>query len=230
MKILIIEDEKSILDLIKMNLILEDFEVISSERGEDGINLFKSEMPDLVILDLMLPDIDGFEVLKELQNMDYNIPIIILTAKNNQNDKLLGLELGADDYITKPFDSKELILRIRNILKRIKKSRFSNDDKTALNVRNKILIYPDERKVLIDSKEIYFTKKEFELFYLLVKNTNKVLSRNAILEKIWGFDSSIDTRAVDMTVQRIRKKIGKCGYLIKSLYGVGYKFEISNEE
>lgn len=226
MKILIIEDEDSIRDLIRMNLILENFDVIAAENGNKGIELFKKENPELVVLDLMLPDKDGFEVLKELQNINFKIPIIILTAKNNQNDKLLGLELGADDYITKPFDSKELILRIRNILKRIKKANISLKRKVIgpLSLEN------DSRKFFINDNEIYLTKKEFELMELFMNNHNQVLKREILLEKIWGYDTSIDTRAIDMAIQRLRKKMGEYGKYIKSLYGVGYKLEVSDEK
>ncbi|WGS64883.1 response regulator transcription factor [Marinitoga aeolica] len=226
MKILIIEDEDSIRDLIRMNLILENFDVIAAENGNKGIELFKKENPELVVLDLMLPDKDGFDVLKELQSINYKIPIIILTAKNNQNDKLLGLELGADDYITKPFDSKELILRIRNILKRIKKANIFLKRKVIgpLSLEN------DSRKFFINNNEIYLTKREFELMEIFMNNHNQVLKREILLEKIWGYDTSIDTRAVDMAIQRLRKKMGEYGKYIKSLYGVGYKLEVTDEE
>ncbi|KAF2956861.1 response regulator transcription factor [Marinitoga sp. 38H-ov] len=226
MKILIIEDEESIRDLIRMNLILENFDVITAENGNDGIELFKKENPELVILDLMLPDKDGFEVLKELQSMNYKIPIIILTAKNNQNDKLLGLELGADDYITKPFDSKELILRIRNIIRRMKKSNITLNK----NIVGSMYLDKNTRKFFVNDKEVYLTKNEFELMELLINNHKQVLSRDVLLEKIWGYDENIDTRALDMTIQRLRKKMGECGKYIKSIYGIGYILEVPDEE
>jgi DNA-binding response OmpR family regulator len=226
MKILIIEDEESIRDLIRMNLILENFEVIVAENGNEGVELFKKESPELVILDLMLPDKDGFEVLKELQSINYKIPIIILTAKNNQNDKLLGLELGADDYITKPFDSKELILRIRNIIRRMKKSNITLNK----NIVGSMYLDKNARKFFVKDKEVYLTKKEFELMELLINNHKQVLSRDFLLEKIWGYEENIDTRALDMTIQRLRKKMGECGKYIKSIYGIGYILEVPNEE
>ncbi|GAB6189708.1 response regulator transcription factor [Marinitoga arctica] len=226
MKILIIEDEDSIRYLIKMNLILENFEVLTAKNGKEGVELFNNDYPDLVILDLMLPDDDGFNLLKNFQKLNNDIPIIILTAKNTQNDKLLGLELGADDYITKPFDSKELILRIKNILKRIKKSELKDD----LIKIGPFKIEKSSRIFFIDNKEIYLTKKEFNLMSVFLEKYGKVLSRDYLLQKLWDFDVNVDTRAVDMVVQRLRKKLGNYGKYITSLYGVGYKFEVNNEK
>ena len=227
MKILIIEDEKSISDLIRMNLILEGFEAIVADEGYKGLELFKKDEPDLVILDLMLPDCDGFEILKEMQEVNYKTPIVILTAKSDQNDKLLGLGLGADDYITKPFDNKELILRIRNIFKRMKKAELNSSNEINIGV---FKIIKNSRQFFIDSQEIYLTKTEFDLMELLMNNHKQVLSREVLLNKIWGFESEVDTRAVDMTIQRLRKKLGSYGDCIQSLYGIGYKFEANDEE
>lgn len=227
MKILIIEDEKSISDLIRMNLILEGFETIVSDEGYKGLQMFKKEGPDLVILDLMLPDCDGFEILKEMQEVNYKTPIVILTAKSDQNDKLLGLGLGADDYITKPFDNKELVLRIRNIFKRMKKAELNSSNEINIGV---FKIIKNSRQFFIDSQEIYLTKTEFDLMELLMNNHKQVLSREVLLNKIWGFESEVDTRAVDMTIQRLRKKLGSYGDCIQSLYGIGYKFEANDEE
>jgi DNA-binding response OmpR family regulator len=227
MKILIIEDEKSISDLIRMNLILEGFEAIVADEGYKGLELFKKDEPDLVILDLMLPDCDGFEILKEMQEVNYKTPIVILTAKSDQNDKLLGLGLGADDYITKPFDNKELVLRIRNIFKRMKKAELNSSNEINIGV---FKIIKNSRQFFIDSQEIYLTKTEFDVMELLMNNHKQVLSREVLLNKIWGFESEVDTRAVDMTIQRLRKKLGAYGDCIQSLYGIGYKFEANDEE
>lgn len=227
MKILIIEDEKSNSDLIRMNLILEGFEAIVADEGYKGLELFKKDEPDLVILDLMLPDCDGFEILKEMQEVNYKTPIVILTAKSDQNDKILGLGLGADDYITKPFDNKELILRIRNIFKRMKKSELDSSNEINIGV---FKIINNSRQFFIASQEIYLTKTEFDLMELLMNNHKQVLSREVLLNKIWGFESEVDTRAVDMTIQRLRKKLGSYGDCIQSLYGIGYKFEANDEE
>ncbi|MCP5455206.1 MAG: response regulator transcription factor [Thermotogae bacterium] len=220
MKILVIDDEESILDLIRMNLILENYEVVTATDGKSGMAILKKEKPDFIILDIMLPDIDGFSVLQEIRNTDRDIPVIMLTAKNQINDKLTGLHLGADDYITKPFDSREVILRIKAIEKRMDRSESSSETPDFIKID------VSGRRVFIDGEEKYFTKKEFEIINLFAKNPNIVFSRDALLEKIWGYDVPIDTRAVDMLIQRVRKKMGIHGEKIISLYGIGYKFEV----
>lgn len=220
MKILVIDDEESILDLIRMNLILENYEVVTATDGKSGMAMLKKEKPDFIILDIMLPDIDGFSVLQEIRNTDRDIPVIMLTAKNQINDKLTGLHLGADDYITKPFDSREVILRIKAIEKRMDRSESSSETPDFIKID------VSGRRVFIDGEEKYFTKKEFEIINLFAKNPNIVFSRDALLEKIWGYDVPIDTRAVDMLIQRVRKKMGNHCEKIISLYGIGYKFEV----
>lgn len=220
MKILVIDDEESILDLIRMNLILENYEVVTATDGKSGMAMLKKEKPDFIILDIMLPDIDGFSVLQEIRNTDRDIPVIMLTAKNQINDKLTGLHLGADDYITKPFDSREVILRIKAIEKRMDRSESSSETPDFIKID------VSGRRVFIEGEEKYFTKKEFEIINLFAKNPNIVFSRDALLEKIWGYDVPIDTRAVDMLIQRVRKKMGIHGEKIISLYGIGYKFEV----
>ena len=225
MKVLVVEDESGIRDLIKMNLELENFDVLTARNGKDGLNLFERYCPNIVILDLMLPDIDGFEVLRKMQEIDYEIPVIILTAKNSQNEKLLGLELGADDYITKPFHSRELILRIRVILKRLKKAHKNDQAGEKIVEFGPIKLVKGSYEIFLSGEALPLTKKEFELLSLLMEKRGHVLSRDFILQEIWGFETSVDTRAVDMTVQRIRKKLGEHSACIKSIYGIGYKFE-----
>lgn len=227
MKILLIDDEESLLNLVKINLMFENYEVITAECGKDAIKLFQTQSPDLVVLDLMLPDIDGFQVIHEIQKINNEVPIIVLSAKNQINDRLLGLQLGADDYITKPFDSRELVLRIRAISRRINKAKVFNE-KTQNNIIEKgfIKIMKDERRIFIDSKEVIFTNIEFEILILMVKNSYKVFTREELLEKIWGYDFSGNTRAVDIHIKRIRKKLLNHEDAIKTIYGVGYRFEV----
>lgn len=226
MKILVVDDEKSIVNLIRMNLELEGHEVVISMSGMDAVNKFKIEKPELVILDIMLPDISGHEVIKKFQKINNDVPVIMLTANSQINDKLLGLQLGADDYITKPFNSAELILRIKAITKRIKKK-----DNKAKENNNEIKIsglriLKDERKIFIDEQEIVMTYKEFDTLLLMMENCNKVFTREKLLERVWGYEYEGNTRAVDILIQRLRKKLGVYSEQLKTIYGVGYKLEL----
>ncbi|AKN33525.1 XRE family transcriptional regulator [Clostridium carboxidivorans P7] len=226
MKILVIDDEKSILNLIKMNLKLEGYEIIVSMNGIEGIEKFKKEKPDLVILDIMLPDISGHEVIQKFQEVNNDIPVIMVTAKSQINDKLLGLQLGADDYITKPFNSTELILRIKAITKRItKKDREEVHKNNEINL-GAIKVLKNERKVLVDGKEVNMTYKEFNTLLLMIENHNKVFTRDELLEKVWGYEYEGNSRAVDILIQRLRKKLSPYSQSVKTIYGVGYKLEI----
>ncbi|MBU3184982.1 response regulator transcription factor [Clostridium estertheticum] len=226
MKILLIDDEESILNLVRMNLVLEGFEVITSSTGNNGIMAFQDENPDLVLLDLMLPDLDGYEVMKKIQQINREIPIILLTAKGQLNDKLLGLQLGADDYITKPFDSREIILRIRAISRRINQSKRHNENSENEIEKGFIKLLKAERKIFIDSIEVQFTFREFETLNLLMQNINKVFSRTELLKKLWGYEYEGNTRAVDIHIERIRKKLKNHGNAIQTIYGAGYRLEV----
>lgn len=221
MKILIVDDEPAIVDLIKINLELEGFDTCVCYTGHQAIKTAPIYAPDLILLDIMLPDISGFEVCKSLQNL--SIPIIMLTAKNDIKDKLYGLELGADDYITKPFDSRELAARIKTVLRRIDK--FSAKEDTNIQL-GPIMINTLERQVYIDGEEIILTPKEYDLLIILCENQRKVFSRENLLELVWKFEYIGDSRTVDMHVQRLRKKLGKYNFFIKTVFGIGYKFEV----
>ncbi|MBW9171623.1 response regulator transcription factor [Clostridium estertheticum] len=226
MKVLLIDDEESILNLVRMNLVLEGFEVITSATGNNGIKVFQDENPDLVLLDLMLPDLDGYEVMNRMQQINREIPIILLTAKGQLNDKLLGLQLGADDYITKPFDSREIILRIRAISRRINQSKRHNENSENKIEKGFIKLLKAERKIFIDSIEVQFTFREFETLNFLMQNINKVFSRTELLKKLWGYDYEGNTRAVDIHIERIRKKLKNHGNAIQTIYGAGYRLEV----
>lgn len=221
MKILIVDDEPAIVDLIKLNLELEGFETITSSNGLEAIKTANSQKPDLILLDIMMPGMTGFEACKTLQSL--NIPIILLTAKDSIQDKLKGLELGADDYITKPFDSRELIARIKTVLRRIDKFTVKDDTITA----GPISVNPTERKIHIDEIEVFLTPKEFDLLLLFIENQKKVFSRENILESVWGFEYIGDSRTVDMHIQRLRRKLGDYSSFIKTVFTIGYKFEVS---
>lgn len=221
-KILIVDDEPAIVDLIKINLELEGFETLYCHSGMDAVKYAQSVNPDLILLDIMLPDLDGFEVCKAIQNL--NIPIIMLTAKNDIKDKLYGLELGADDYITKPFDGRELIARVKTILRRVDK--YNVKDDTNITV-GPICINATERIVLIDGIEATLTPKEFDLLLLFCENPRKVFSRENILELVWGYEFIGDSRTVDMHIQRLRRKLGLNNPFVKTIFGIGYKFEVN---
>ncbi|AIY84855.1 DNA-binding response regulator [Clostridium baratii] len=222
MNILVVDDEISILQLIKMNLKLQNYNVVTATCGNEALELTIKEKPDIIILDAMLPDISGFELIHKIKLID-DIPIIMLTAKDDINDKLLGLQLGAEDYITKPFNSTELLLRIKVISKRINKFSKKTDKTLSLG---RITIIADERKVLVDNEYVDLTFKEFEVLNCLCENKGIVFSREDLLNKVWGYDFEGTTRAVDILIQRLRKKLGPCQTYIKTLYKAGYKFDL----
>ncbi len=221
LKVLIVDDEPAIVDLIKINLDLEGFETKACYSGLQAVKLAPVFNPDLIILDIMLPDLNGFEVCKSLQSL--SIPIIMLTAKNDIKDKLYGLELGADDYITKPFDSRELMARIKTVLRRIDK--YASKDETTLTAGS-LTINMVERRAFLGDEEVILTPKEFDLLQLFCENQRKVYSRENLLEVVWKFEYIGDSRTVDMHVQRLRKKLGDCSHYIKTVFGIGYKFEV----
>lgn len=221
-KVLVVDDEEAICELIKLDLEFEGYQVETAFDGREALEKVESFQPDLIILDIMLPYISGYDVCKKI-NEKHNIPIILLTAKTDIVDKVLGLELGADDYMTKPFDNRELLARAKALIRRASEVP-STDDKTIENGDLKII--PKERKVLIEEKELHLTPKEYDLLYLLSQNPEQVFSREKLLEKIWGYDYFGDTRTVDMHVQRIRKKIGDNSSnpkYLQTVFGVGYK-------
>jgi len=227
--ILIVEDEKDIVRMLEYNLKKEGFAVLSSRNGEDVLRIASKEHPGLILLDLMLPGLNGLEVCRELKrdNKTAAIPIIMLTAKTQESDKILGLELGADDYVTKPFSPKELIARIRAILRRVK-------DKTDLSETMKIgelAIDFSKIAVTVKDKPVALTAKEFELLKALVKARGRVLSRDHLLDNIWGFDhaAEIETRTVDVHIRTLRKKLKGAARRIITVKNYGYRFEAEPE-
>ncbi|AVP63381.1 DNA-binding response regulator [Clostridium botulinum] len=225
-KILIIEDELAIADLMSYSLKKEGYIVKTVDNGSEGIEITESFKPNLIILDLMLPDISGFDVCRNI-TQSFNIPIIMITAKCDITDKVLGLELGADDYITKPFDMREVLVRIRSIFRRIDiiEKSVINKEVSYISVGKDIKIYKDERVVVKEKKELEFTPKEFDLLIFLAENKGKVFSRAQLLDMVWGFEYLGDTRTVDIHIQRIRKKLeeDKGSSIIETVFGVGYK-------
>lgn len=224
--ILIIEDEVPISELISYAFKKEGFKCSIANDGNTGIELLKKYEFDLIILDLMLPDISGFDVCRQTTK-EYNIPIVMLTAKSDLMDKICGLELGADDYLTKPFDIRELITRVKTIFRRIElvsKSIDSKEDR-IIKVSSGIEIYIEEHKVCKDKEFVELTPKEYSLLLLMAQNKNRVFSRTELLDKVWGFDYLGDSRTVDIHVQRLRKKLDsdKSVSIIETVFGVGYK-------
>ncbi len=223
-KILIVDDEKNIRDLLKFNLKSEGYEIVEAKDGKEALSKVKENI-DLVVLDLMLPEVDGLNVCKKIRNDKEigDLPIIMLTAKSEDIDRIIGLELGADDYVTKPFNTRELIARIKALLRRISMSRdYEKTEKEVIKVRD-LAINTKNHTVKNAEGEIPMTPKEFDLLVFLIKNDDQVFSRDKLLREIWGYEFSGDTRTVDVHVRRLRKKIGKD--LIKTVRGVGYKFE-----
>jgi len=222
-KILVVDDEASIVELIKMELEFEGYLVETAYDGEEALAKARSYHPDLMVLDIMLPKINGYDVCKEIMP-ELNIPIIFLTAKTDIVNKVLGLELGADDYLTKPFDNRELLARIKALLRRVKKGEEPRTQVPKIITNGDLVLSPDERSLKVKDENIHLTPKEFDLLLLLVSHPDKVFSRDVLLEKIWGYDYYGDTRTVDMHIQRIRRKIDpQPNKYIQTVFGIGYK-------
>ena len=225
MNILIVEDEKSLAELVKINLELEGFKTKICHTATKTIDVLNDYVPDLILLDIILPDGSGFEIQSKIKKKE--IPVIFLTAKTHLKDRLLGLELGADDYITKPFDNRELMLRIKAVLRRSKET---NHDQNIINC-DPFMLALDQQSFFIEDDEIYLTKTELKIMKKLMNNHKKVLSREQLLKSIWGNNIiEASTRTIDIHIRRIRKKLGKYGDMIKTLYGIGYKLEVDNND
>lgn len=228
MKILIVEDDELIANIVKENLKLEGFETLLCGNGLDALEINSRMEFDMIILDIMLPGLDGFHVCRQLQGK--GIPIIMLTAKNDISDRLAGLEAGADDYIIKPFDSRELIARIRTIFRRLEKAnlKIQNTDETN-KAELSIEINEETRRVYVNNSLVELTHTEFDLLLLLYKNKGKVFTRSALMDTVWGYDFLGDSRTVDIHIQRIRKKLGNNSDCVETVFGVGYRFKEINK-
>jgi len=224
-KILIVDDEKNIVDILKFNLNKEGYTTIEAYDGEQAINLALNEKPDLILLDVMLPKVDGFEVCTWLRKT-ITTPILMLTAKEEEVDKVLGLELGADDYITKPFSTRELIARVKANLRRVNTSVVEVSNERLIDCGD-LLIDTERYEVKRDDKTIELTVREFELVKFLALQQDQIFSRETLLEKVWGYEYFGDVRTVDVTIRRIREKIERDSanpkYIITKR-GVGYYF------
>ncbi len=226
-KILIVDDDNNIAELISLYLTKECYDTKIVNDGEDALSTFDTYHPNLILLDLMLPGIDGYQVCREIRSKS-NVPIIILSAKGEVFDKVLGLELGADDFIIKPFDSKEMVARVKAVLRRYQSPKTEN----TVTVDIKMVEYPDltinltNYTVIFRGKTIDMPPKEIELLYFLAASPNQVFTREQLLNHIWGYEYAGDTRTVDVHVKRLREKInGHDSWEIATVWGIGYKFE-----
>jgi two-component system alkaline phosphatase synthesis response regulator PhoP len=228
--VLAVDDEASILELLKFNLTKDGYDVVCLPNGRDAVRFIEHDKPDLVILDIMLPQMDGYEVLRSLKAKPETseIPVIMLSAKGELVDKVLGLELGADDYITKPFSPRELLARVKACLRR--KTPFSKTQyeiKQSEIVINGLVIRPEKYEVTMNGKKIDLTLKEFELLHLLALNPGRVFTRDILLERIWGYEYVRETRTVDVHIRYLRQKIERDPAnpkYIETVRGVGYRF------
>ena len=223
-KIMVVDDDPNIRELVRLYLEKEGFEVTCAERGDEAVKLFRASPPNLMLLHVMLPGMDGWRVSREVHKIS-NIPIIMLTAKDETFDKVLGLELGADDYIVKPFDMKELVARIKAVIRRFQ----------VAGAPEKELVFPgltiniSQYTVTFMGRELEMPPKELELLYFLASHPGMVFTREQLLEQVWGYDYFGDSRTVDVHVKRLREKLSageQMGWQIKTVWGVGYKFEV----
>ncbi|MFN3135591.1 MAG: response regulator [Candidatus Kryptonium sp.] len=224
--IAIIEDDKDILELIALHAQKAGFKPKKFSDGESFFRYLSTDMPDVLILDLMLPDMDGFEICKMLRNnpATAKLPIIILTAKIEETDKIVGLELGADDYVTKPFSPRELIARVKAVLRRTSEEGTTKQE--ILRVGDKIVIDVNKMEVYVEGQRVDLTLTEFKILKHLAKKPGWVFSREQLLNAIWGIKKSVIDRTVDVHIKKLRDKLGEAGKLIKSVRGMGYKIEI----
>lgn len=235
-KVLVVDDEQSIVTLLQYNLEQAGFKVTTAMDGEEGKRLAESESPDIIVLDIMLPKLDGMEVCKQLRMENIRTPIIMLTAKDDVFNTILALELGADDYMVKPFSPREVIARVKAILRRTNVQAEDEDKKPNLEtkiINGHLTIYPEKYEAYLKDQRLELTLKEFELLLYMVQNKGRVLTREQLLSSVWNYDFSGDTRIVDVNISHLRDKIEedtKKPVYIKTFRGLGYKLEEHKEE
>ena len=222
---MVADDDKNIVELLRLYLEKEDFAVITANDGEEALAGFTKDAPDIVLLDVMMPKLDGWQVLREIRKKS-NTPIIMLTAKGETFDKVLGLELGADDYVVKPFDSKEIVARIKAVLRRTDKTSDGADTKEVSY--DKLVVNMTKYELKVDGKAVDTPPKELELLFHLAGNPNRVYTRDQLLDEVWGFEYYGDSRTVDVHIKRLREKLEGVSerWTLKTVWGVGYKFEV----
>ena len=224
-KVLVADDDKNICELLRLYLVKEGFQVVLAGDGEEALARFSAENPDIILLDVMMPRLDGWQVCREIRKKS-ECPIIMITAKGETFDKVLGLELGADDSVVKPFETKEIVARIKAVLRRTGKSAAENDIKEVSY--DKLVVNMTKYELKVDGKVVDTPPKELELLYHLASNPNRVYTRDQLLDEVWGFEYYGDSRTVDVHVKRLREKLEGVSdkWTLKTVWGVGYKFEV----
>ena len=225
-KIMVVDDDINICELLRLYLEKEQYTVVIANNGNEALSKYASESPELILLDVMMPGLDGWQVCRELRKTS-NVPIIMLTAKGETFDKVLGLELGADDYVVKPFDTKEIIARIKAVLRRTVNS--TTTENTVKEVAfDKLVVNMTKYELKVDGKVIDTPPKELELLFHLASNPNRVYTRDQLLDEVWGFEYYGDSRTVDVHIKRLREKLEGVSdkWSLKTVWGVGYKFEV----
>ena len=224
-KVLVADDDKNICELLRLYLVKEGFQVVLAGDGEEALARFSAENPDIILLDVMMPRLDGWQVCREIRKKS-ECPIIMITAKGETFDKVLGLELGADDYVVKPFETKEIVARIKAVMRRTGKNAAENDVKEVSY--DKLVVNMTKYELKVDGKVVDTPPKELELLYHLASNPNRVYTRDQLLDEVWGFEYYGDSRTVDVHVKRLREKLEGVSdkWTLKTVWGVGYKFEV----
>ena len=225
-RVLIVDDDPDILRLVSYNLKQAGFEAITADTGRKALETIQRRPPDLVILDLMLPDVDGMEVCRTLRGHESSrlIPIIMLTARGEEIDRVVDFELGADDYVMKPFSPRELVLRVKSILRR------THADRTEMLRLGKIQLYPERRQCFVGKDQIALTVKEFDLLYELMHARGNVLTRENLMDQVWGYHGEATSRTLDTHVRRLREKLGSEGVYVETVRGVGFRMASPSEE
>ena len=221
-RVLVVDDDPDIVRLVTYNLTQSGFEAVAASTGRAALEIIQKRPPDLIILDLMLPDVDGMEVCRSLRAHEAStrIPIIMLTARSEEIDRVIGFELGADDYVMKPFSPRELVLRVKSVIRR------SRSDQTGMLRIGRIQLYPERRQCFAGSELVPLTVKEFDLLYELMRARGNVLSRDALMDRVWGYHGEATSRTLDTHVRRLREKLGPDGACIETARGVGYRIAI----
>lgn len=225
-KILIVDDEIDLLRLVDFNLRSAGYGTFQAHNGREALKIARTETPDLILLDLMLPDIQGTDVCRQLKSdpETRDIPVIMVTAKADEIDRVVGFELGADDYVSKPFSPRELVLRVKSVLKRARRTAEAEDDDTSVLTFGEITVDQARHRVKVNHDEPQLTALEFRLLTTFIKRRGRVQSRERLLDDVWGIDVEVTTRTVDTHVKRLREKLGEAGRFVETVRGVGYRF------